>query len=102
MADPLDDVMGGLMRDARSSFARMVPLDLVPAMPSLQPPAIQHPSAPPVAAQPLPPPQPSARPVAPASDRTAKPRPPLSPAAAALAAAEAAETVADANLDAAL
>ncbi|MFN5569775.1 MAG: hypothetical protein ACK495_16565, partial [Bradyrhizobium sp.] len=47
MADPLDDVMGGLMRDARSSFARMVPLDLVPAMPSLQPPAIQHPSAPP-------------------------------------------------------
>lgn len=92
IADPLDDVMGGLMRDARSSFARMVPIDLVPTMPSLQPPPIQ----PPAATQ-------SATPVKPqAVVKPIRPRPPLSPAAAALAAAEAAENTADANLDAAL
>ncbi|MGC2778815.1 MAG: hypothetical protein WA418_24615, partial [Bradyrhizobium sp.] len=63
------DVMSDLLRDARSSFARMVPLELVPTMPALQPPAIQHPAPPP---QPAPPAQLSAKPQA--TERMAKPR----------------------------
>jgi len=97
-ADPIEDVVGGFMRDARSSFARMVPLDLVTTMPSLQPPPIQRPAA---IQPPPPPPQGQAtKPQAVAKPIQARPAP--SPAAAALAAAKAAEAVADANLDAAL
>src|SRR3954454_15128586 len=89
LADPLDDVMGGLMRDARSSFARMVPIDLVPTMPSLQPPPIQ----PPAATQPASPVQaPAVKPQA--AVKPIRSRPPLSPAAAELATAEAAENIA--------
>ncbi|CCD87853.1 conserved exported protein of unknown function [Bradyrhizobium sp. ORS 285] len=100
-ADPIEDVMGGLLRDARSSFARMVPLDLVPTMPSLQPPPIQQPALPRGPQQTQPAPQASSK-QPPTQERTAKTKPPPSPAAAAFAAADAAETVADANLDAAL
>ena len=94
-ADSIENVMGGFMRDARSSFARMVPLDLVTTMPSLQPPPIQQPAA----IQPPPPVQ-AAKPQA--AGKPVAARPALSPAATELAAAKAAETVADANLDAAL
>ena len=106
-ADPLEDAMNGFLRDARSSFARMVPLDFVTTMPSLQPPAIQQPAPlPPSAAPAIPqlaPPVRATKPLPPqAIAKPPRQRPPLSPAAAALAAAEAAEKITDANLDAAL
>ncbi len=105
-AEQLEDVMNGLLRDARSSFARMVPLDFVSTMPSLQPPGIQQPaplqpSAPPAIPQ-LAPPVQATKPQPQAVAKPPRQRPPLSPAAAALAAAEAAEKITDANLETAL